>query len=66
MDGLIVTEYDKWLREADLKALEPKSEGLVVTPGPTAAPVPWLLEASLLGGVDVRGNGGGLLGIKPM
>lgn len=50
-------------RDADLKALEPKSEGLVVTPGPTAAPVPWLLEASLLGGVDVRGNGGGGLGV---
>lgn len=50
-------------RDADLKALEPKSEGLV-TPAQAPRPTPWLLEASLLGGVDVvRGNGGGGLGV---
>ena len=27
MDGLIVTDYDKWLREADLKALEAARKG---------------------------------------
>jgi hypothetical protein len=45
-------------RNSDLKALEPSPD--VVTPG---QPTPWLLAASLLGGVDVRGNGGAGLGL---